>query len=83
VAPVLTNKELATFFKFTYGKVPIEVLVRHFQIGGRPGKLERLQKTLDRLVDLEVVVKHADGTRSRPCRRRSRFVFSPPRVQES
>jgi hypothetical protein len=62
VAPVLTNKELATFFKFTYGKVPIEVLVRHFQIGGRPGKLERLQKTLDRLVDLEVVVKHADGT---------------------
>jgi hypothetical protein len=24
--------------------------------------LERLQKTLDRLVDLEVVVKHADGT---------------------
>lgn len=60
MTPVLTKAEMERFFQETRGKVPIEVLVRHFD-AGRNGKRLRLDTTLARLTDEGKITKVGDG----------------------
>lgn len=63
MTPALTQTNLASFFREELGRVTVERVRKHFDVpDDRPAKLLRLEQTLNRLADMEVIVKHGDGT---------------------
>ena len=54
--PNITKTEVAQFFRSTPGKVPVDALVKAFNVD-KPGKSLRLNNVLEKLHDEGVIVK--------------------------
>ena len=54
--PNITKTEVAKFFRGTHGRVPVDALVKAFNVD-KPGKSLRLNNVLEKLLDEQVIVK--------------------------